>query len=80
MAIEQSLFPFVELKPAQNYPHITDYFEYLLLSDTLCILIQMTEKFVPKSPIDNKSALVQEMAWRRAGNLNQWRPSSLTER
>ena len=28
----------------------------------------MSLKFVPKGPIDNKSALVQVMAWRRTGD------------
>ena len=30
--------------------------------------IQMSPKFVPRSPIDNKPALVQVMAWRRTGD------------
>ena len=29
---------------------------------------QISLKFVSKSPIDHKSALVQEMTWRRTGN------------
>ena len=33
-----------------------------------CILIQISLKFVPKSPIDNKPALIQVMAWHQAGN------------
>ena len=32
------------------------------------IPIQISLKLVPKSPIDNKPALVQVMAWRRAGD------------
>ena len=32
------------------------------------IPIQISLKFVPKSPIDNKPALVQVMAWRRTGD------------
>ena len=31
------------------------------------ISIQFSLKFVPKGPIDNKSPLVQVMAWRRTG-------------
>ena len=31
----------------------------------LCILIQISLKFVSNGPIDNKAALVQVMAWRR---------------
>ena len=30
--------------------------------------IQISLKFVPRSPVDNKSALVQVMAWRRTGD------------
>ena len=30
--------------------------------------IQISVKLVPKSPIDNKSALVQVMAWRQTGD------------
>ena len=30
--------------------------------------IQISLKFVPRSPIDNKPALVQVMAWRRTGD------------
>ena len=30
--------------------------------------IQISLKFVPKRPVDSKSALVQVMAWRRKGN------------
>ena len=32
-----------------------------------CILIRITCKCVPKGPIDNKSTLVQAMAWRQTG-------------
>ena len=32
------------------------------------ILIPVSLKFVPKGPIDNKSVLVQEMAWRWIGD------------
>ena len=33
-----------------------------------CIFIPISLKFVPKELIDNKSALVQVMAWRRTGD------------
>ena len=32
------------------------------------IPIQLSLQFVPRSPIDNKVALVQVMAWRRTGD------------
>ena len=43
--------------------------------------IQISLKLVPGSPVDDKPALVQVMAWRQTGtshNLNQWCTSSLT--
>ena len=38
------------------------------MKEKFCILILISLKFVPEGPIDNKSALVQVMAWRRKGN------------
>ena len=38
------------------------------MNEKFRILIQISLKFVPKGPIDNKSALVQVMAWRRSGD------------
>ena len=37
------------------------------MNDKLCILIRISLKFVPKGPIDNKSAFIQVMAWRWTG-------------
>ena len=31
-------------------------------------MIQISLKFVPEGPIDNKAVLVQVMAWRRTGD------------
>ena len=42
-----------------------DIFTCIFVNEKLRILIQISVKFVPKGPIDNKSALVQVMAWRR---------------
>ena len=41
-----------------------------ILADDIFIIIsiQISLKFVPNGPIDNKSALVQVMAWRRTGD------------
>ena len=58
-----------------------DIFKCIFLKENDMIPIQISMKFVPKSSIDNKPALVQVMAWRRIGDkpyLNQWWPSSLT--
>ena len=38
------------------------------MNEKFCISIQISWKFVPEGPIDNKSALVQVMAWHRTGN------------
>ena len=40
-----------------------DIFKWIFLNENSRIPIQISLKFVPKSPIDNKSALVQVMAW-----------------
>ena len=45
-----------------------DIFKCIFLDENDRILIQISLKFVPKSPIDNKPALVQVMAWRRTGD------------
>ena len=55
--------------PRQNGRHFADdIFKCMLMNEKFCILIQISLKFVPKRPIDNKSALVQVMAWRRTGD------------
>ena len=38
------------------------------MDEKFCIFIQISLKFVPKGPIDNKVALVQVMAWCRTGD------------
>ena len=45
-----------------------DIFKCIFLDEKVFILIQIPIKFVRKGPIDNKWALVQEMAWPRTGN------------
>ena len=45
-----------------------DIFKRLFMNKKLCIFIRISLKFVSKGPIDNKSALVQVMAWRRTGD------------
>ena len=42
-----------------------DNFECIFLSENDRIPIRISLKFVPCSPIDNKPALIQVMAWRR---------------
>ena len=38
------------------------------MNETFSILIRISLKFDPKGPTDNKSVLVQVMAWRRTGD------------
>ena len=46
-------------------------FKYIFLTEYLYILIQISLKFIRKSLIDNKSSLVQVMAWCQTGK-KQW--------
>ena len=43
-------------------------FKCIFLNENGSISIQISLKFVPKGSVDNKSALVQVMAWRRPGD------------
>ena len=45
-----------------------DIFKCIFLDENNRITIQISVKFVPRSPIDNKPVLVQVMAWRRTGH------------
>ena len=42
-----------------------DIFKWIFLNENGRIPIQISLKFVPMRPIDNKPALVQVMTWRR---------------
>ena len=71
--LERCIFFFFNtLRPRQNGHHFADdSFKCIFMNEEICNLIQNSLKFVPSIPIDNKSALVQIMAWR------QWWPSLL---
>ena len=57
------------LRPRQNGHHFADdIFKCIFLNENIWILIKISLKFVPKSPINNIPALVQIMAWRRSGD------------
>ena len=43
-------------------------FKCIFLNENDRIQIQISLKFIPKSPIDNKPALVHVMAWRLIGD------------
>ena len=45
-----------------------DIFKHIFFNENVRISIQISLKFVPNGPIDNKSALVQVIAWRRTGD------------
>ena len=45
-----------------------DIFKHSFMNENVKISIRISLKFVPKGPIDNKSALVQVMAWCRTGD------------
>ena len=45
-----------------------DIFNCICLNENYRIPIQISLKHVPMSPIDNKPALFQVMAWRRTGD------------
>ena len=55
--------------PGQNGRHFADgIFKCISSKENVSILIKILLKFVPKGPIDNKSALVQIMAWCQIGD------------
>ena len=55
--------------PRQNDHHLAhDISKCIFLNEIARISIRISLKFILKYPIDNKSALVQVMAWRRTGD------------
>ena len=60
---------FNTLRPRQNGRHFADdTFNRIFLNENVLISINISLKFVPRGPINNISALVQIMAWRRPGD------------
>ena len=60
---------FSSSNPGQNGPHSTDDdLRYNFVDEKFCILTKISQKFVPKCPIDNSPALVQIMACHRIGD------------
>ena len=50
--------------PGQNSRHFTDnIFRYISVNENFCILVEISLKFVPKGPINNKTTLVS-LQWR----------------
>ena len=55
--------------PGRNDHHFRDdIFKCIFVNKEFWIGIQMSLKFVPKGPIDNKWALVEVMPWRQIGD------------
>ena len=65
----------VILRPRQNGHHFPDdFFKCIFLNENIWILIKISLKFVSKGPINNISALVYIMAWRRPGDKPFFEP------
>ena len=47
---------------------VGDNFECTFLNENSRIRVEISLKYVPMCPIDNKPALVQVMVWRRTGD------------
>ena len=68
------MYPYVQTRlnsspPGQNGRHsANDIFKSIFLNENVRIAIKISLKFVPNSPLDNKSALFWVMAWRRTGD------------
>ena len=59
----------IPLRPRQNGRRFADdTFKYIFLNENVIISIQISLNFVPKGRINNISALVRIMAWRRPGD------------
>ena len=57
------------LKPRQNGRHLADdILKWIVLNENVWTSIKISMKCVPRGPIDNMLALVQIMAWCRAGD------------
>ena len=87
----RSLSPYGVTRPQWVLTHLlfdkmaaisqTTFFRCIFMNEKSCILIQISLRFVQKGLIDNKSTLVQVMAWRRTGAEpfpEPMLPSSLT--
>ena len=60
---------FNTLRPRQNGRYFPDdIFKCIFLNENVWIPIKIPVKFVPKGPINNITALLQIMAWRRPGD------------
>ena len=57
------------LRPRRNEQHFADdIFKRIFFNENVWISIKISQRFVPKGPINNIPVLVQIMAWRRSGD------------
>ena len=69
MAGRALLAGYHRLRLRQNGCHFTSgIFKRILLNENVRIFINISLKFTPNGPVDNVSALVQIMTWRRTSN------------
>ena len=55
--------------PEQNGHHFPDdIVKCIFMNENLCIMIHLSPKFIPKSPINHIPPLVQVMAWCQSGD------------
>ena len=55
--------------PGEDVRHLANViFRRIFLNENVRISMQISLKCVPKGPVDNKSALVHVMVWRRTGD------------
>ena len=67
------------LRPRQKGRHFADNtFKCIFLNEDVRISIEISLKFVPNDPINNIPALVQIMAWHRAGDKSLSEPMMLS--
>ena len=63
------LFPTQHMNPAYNGCHFVDKIvKQLFVTENVCILIWISIKVISEGPTDNKSSLVQVMAWHLSGD------------
>ena len=66
MPYEKSVLTLDTLRPRQDVRHFPDdIFKCIILNENAWSLIKISQKFVPKGPINVNLALGQIMAWRR---------------
>ena len=50
-------------RPVQNGHHFADICKCILLKENICVLIQVSQKFVTMGQIDKKPIVIQVIAW-----------------